>query len=67
MKKEKGKYLIKYSSGVGLIMENTEIGEAIDEARREGINDPDLLLVAITKDMGGCTIDWKPPGAGWTD
>ena len=59
-KRKKGKYLIKYSSGAGLTLGEIETDKAIDIAREAGANDPDLLLVEITTNLGGCVIDWRP-------
>jgi len=65
MKKNRGKYLIKYSTGVTNMMGETETAVAINTAREEGVNDPELLLVKIT-DLGGCVIRWKPKSiADW--
>ncbi len=58
MKKKRGKYVIKYSSGAANTLGETKTDEAIATARKEGLKDPDLQLVEIT-DQGGCAISWK--------
>ena len=59
-RKNKGKYMIKYSSGAGLPLSEMGEDEAIKIAQEAGVEDPDLLLLEITKDRGGCVIDWRP-------
>jgi hypothetical protein len=59
MEKDRGKYLMNYSTGSVKAMGEIKTAEAIAMARKEGIKDPDLQLVEIT-DKGGCVVDWKP-------
>lgn len=59
-KKKKGKYVIMYSNGIPDIIGKTETDKAIAKARKEGLKDPELKLLEMTTDLGGCVISWKP-------